>query len=185
MRPIASSPFLRVLCSLMLSGVAERAMAVDAAYVTVGGDRNIAVYGVGLSWAPWWTLPIDPDRIVSLSGTAGVAVWDAPKSDANRSLVAVSAYPVLRLATTSVAGVVPYVEASVGVNVLSRTRIQDRRLSTAFQFGEYIGVGAVLGDRRQFDIGIRYQHISNADIKQPNDGLSYASIVFQYRFDSP
>jgi LAO/AO transport system kinase len=45
--------------------------------------------------------------------------------------------------------------------------------------------GAVLGDRRQFDIGVRYQHISNADIKQPNDGLSYASIVFQYRFDSP
>lgn len=184
MRAIASPRFLRLLCGMVLSGAAERALAVDAAYVTVGGDRKIAVYGVGLSWAPWWTLPMDADRILSLSGTAGVAFWDAPGS-ANQSLVAVGAYPVLRLASTSVAGVVPYVEASIGVNVLSRTRIEDRRLSTAFQFGEYIGIGAVLGDRRQFDIGVRYQHISNADIKQPNDGLSYPSIVFQYRFDSP
>ena len=170
---------------MVLSGAAERAMAVDAAYVTVGGDRNIAVYGVELSWAPWWTLPMDADRILSLSGTAGVAFWDAPRSDANRSLIAVGAYPVLRLASTSVAGVVPYFEASIGVNVLSSTQIQDRRLSTAFQFGEYVGTGVVLGDRRQFDIGVRYQHISNADIKQPNDGLSYASLVFQYRFDTP
>ena len=185
MRQIASSTFLRVLCSVMLSGAAERAMAVDAAYVTLGGDRNIAVYSVGLGWAPWWTWEMDADRIVSLRGTAGVAFWDAPRSDANRSLIAVGAYPVLRLASTSVAGFVPYVEGSVGVNVLSRTKIQERRLSTAFQFGEYIGIGAVLGDKRQFDIGARYQHISNADIKRPNDGLTYASLVFQYRFGSP
>ena len=185
MRPMRGSPLLRSLCAVTLSGLAGHALAVDAVYGTVGGDRNIGVFGVGLSWAPWQTWPMDSDRTLSLRGTAGVSFWNAPKSAQDHSLFALGAYPVLRLDTTSAANVIPYVEASIGANVLSHTRIQDRRLSTAFQFGEYIGVGAVWGDKRQFDIGARYQHISNADIKKPNDGLSYASIVLQYRFVSP
>jgi lipid A 3-O-deacylase len=183
MRPIRGSRLLRALCTMMLVGAAECAMAVDAAFVTAGGDRNIAVFGVGLSWAPWGTWPMEDNRILSLRGTASVSLWEASKSATNKSLIAVGAYPVLRLDMSPVNGLVPYIEASIGANVLSNTRIQDRRLSTAFQFGEYIGVGAAFGDKRQFDIGARYQHISNADIKNPNDGLSYASIVFQYRFD--
>ena len=86
---------------------------------------------------------------------------------------------------TSVPGVVPYIEGSVGFNLLSRTRIDDRELSTAFQFGEYVGVGLAFGDKRQYDVGVRYQHVSNADIKKPNDGLTFGSVVFQYRFGSP
>ena len=187
MRSIASAPFVRILCGILLAGIAERATAVDSAYATVGGDRHITIYGAGLSWAPWWTLPMGPDWIVSLRGAAGVAYWDAHEGGiggVNKSLMAVGAYPVLRLAMTTVAGVVPYVEGSIGVNVLSHTWIENRRLSTAFQFGEFVGIGAAFGDKHQFDIAARYQHISNADIKEPNDGLSYASIVFQYRFGS-
>jgi len=185
MRPIRGLPLLRALCASTLPVLAGHALAVDAVYATVGGDRNIEVYGVGLSWAPWQTWPMDSDRILSLRGTAGVSFWHAPKSAQNQSLYAVGVYPVLRLDMAPATDVIPYVEASIGANLLSHTRIQDRRLATAFQFGEYIGIGAVWGDRRQFDLGARYQHISNADIKQPNDGLSFASIVLQYRFSSP
>jgi hypothetical protein len=84
-----------------------------------------------------------------------------------------------------IADVVPFVEAAIGFNALTHTWIENRRLSTAFQIGEFGGVGFAFGDRRQFDLGARYQHISNADIKRPNDGLSYASIVFQYHFGPP
>ena len=184
MRPIRGSPLLRALCALTLSGLAGHATAVDV-YGTVGGDRNIGVYGVGLSWAPWQTWPMDSDRSSSLRGTAGVSFWHAPKSAQDQSLFALGVYPVLRLDMSLGSGCHSVRRGKLGVNLLSHTRIQDRRLSTAFQFGEYIGVGVVWGDKRQFDIGARYQHISNADIKQPNDGLSFASIVLQYRFDSP
>ena len=103
----------------------------------------------------------------------------------NKSLVAFGVYPVLRYDIGQMAGVVPYLEAAIGFNLLTHTWIEERRLSTAFQFGEFVGVGFAFGDKRQFDIGARDQHISNADIKRPNDGLTYGSIVFQYHFDAP
>jgi len=179
-----ASGFLRLLCALVLFGFAQRAMAVEGAYVMVGNGQDVNVYGVALSWAPWATWPVSTDGVLSLRGTAGVAYWDSRKGDSDKSLVAVSAYPILRLDLPPVGGIVPYIEGSVGFNLLSRTRIGEHQLSTAFQFGEFAGVGIAFGDNRQFDLGVRYQHVSNADIKKPNDGLTYGSVVFQYRFGS-
>jgi len=184
MRSIIPSRLLCVLCPVVLSGLAERAMAVEGAYVLVGTGQDVNVYGVALSWAPWATWPVGTDWSMSLRGTAGVAYWDSREGESNKSLVAVSAYPILRLDMTPIAGIVPYLEGSVGLNLLTRTQIGEHQLSTAFQFGEFAGIGVAFGDKRQFDLGVRYQHVSNADIKKPNDGLTYASVVFQYRFDS-
>jgi len=179
-----ASGFLRLLCALVLFGFAQRAMAVEGAYVMVGNGQDVNVYGVALSWAPWATWPVAADWSLSLRGTAGVAYWDSRKGDSDKSLVAVSAYPILRLDTPPIGGIVPYLEGSVGLNLLSRTQIGEHQVSTAFQFGEFAGVGIAFGDNRQFDLGVRYQHVSNADIKKPNDGLTYGSVVFQYRFGS-
>jgi hypothetical protein len=64
------------------------------------------------------------------------------------------------------------------VNLLSRTQIGEHQLSTAFQFGEFAGVGIAFGDKRQFDLGVRYQHVSNADIKSPTTGSPTAASSF-------
>ena len=94
-----------------------------------------------------------------------------------------SAYPVLRLDRYAGAACTSYVEAAVGAHLLSRTRINDRRFSTAFQFGEFAGAGCALDERRQFDVAVRVQHVSNGSIKKPYPGFTYGSIVFQYKFD--
>ena len=86
MRPIRSSPLLRALCTLTLSGLAGHALAVDV-YGTAGGGNGVGVYEVGLSWAPWKTWPVDPDWSLSLRPTAGVALWRASDAESNRSLV--------------------------------------------------------------------------------------------------
>jgi lipid A 3-O-deacylase len=187
MRLTASTPVVRILCGALLAAIAARAPAVDGVFASVGGDRPTTVYTVGLSWAAWATWPLDPGWSLSLRGTGDLSWWHARNAAANSNadVVVIGAYPVLRLDMTAFAGFVPYAEGSIGVNLLSRTSFENRRLSTAFQFGEFFGVGGTFGDKRQFDIGARYQHISNADIKKPNDGLTYPSIVFQYRFGSP
>jgi len=183
MRPSLGSFLLRALCTFTLSALAGQASAVDV-YGTAGGGNDVGVYEVGLSWAPWKTWPLDPSWSLSLSPTAGVALWYASGAVTNKSLVDFRAYPVLRLDCSAFAGFAPYVEGSIGLNVLTHTWIDNlnRQLSTAFQFGEFIGAGIAFGARREFDIGVRYQHVSNADIKKPNDGLTFGSVVFQYRF---
>jgi len=73
-----------------------------------------------------------------------------------------------------------FVEAGVGVNAFSRTRFANRRISTAFQFGEHIGVGY------QFDgggrAGLRFSHYSNASIKRPNAGLNVLQLHYAQPF---
>ena len=182
--PIVSQ-FARVALGIQLWVLAQSALAVDTVFATVGGDTRIAVFGVGIGWAPWWSMPLESDRQLSLRGNGSISYWVAPDSHDHHSLFALGLYPILRFDMEAMGGIVPYIEASIGFNLLSHTWIENRRMSTAFQFGEFVGVGVGFGDKRQFDLGARYQHISNADIKRPNDGLSYPSIVFRYRFDAP
>jgi len=180
---VASRPF-RTLFAIPLCALAPCALAVDI-FATAGGDRHIAVFGGGIGWEPWWSMPLEGDRQLSLRGIASLSYWVAPDNPDPHSLFALGLYPVLRLDMAPLGGAAPYLEGAIGFNLLSHTWIENRRLSTAFQFGEYVGVGLSFGDKHQFDLGARYQHISNADIKRPNDGLSYPSVVLRYRFDSP
>ena len=185
MRSIIVSQSMRAVLGVLLWALAQSALAVDTVFASIGGDRHIAIFDVGIGWEPWWSMPLENDRQLSLRGIGSISYWVAPDYHDHHSLFALGLYPVLRLDMAPLAGVVPYVEAAIGFNLLSHTWIENRRLSTAFQFGEFVGVGLSFGDKRQFDLGARYQHISNADIKRPNDGLTYPSIVFQYRFDAP
>ena len=74
----------------------------------------------------------------------------------------------------------PYLEAGIGVHLLSHVRINnDRDLSTAFQFGENAGAGIAFGENHRFELGVYVQHESNASIKEPNPGLTYLGVVLR------
>jgi hypothetical protein len=76
----------------------------------------------------------------------------------------------------------PFIEAAVGFHLLSHTSIGDRRMSTAFQFGNHIGVGYRFGAKAHYELGYRFQHLSNASIKRPNPGINFHQIRLQYHF---
>jgi opacity protein-like surface antigen len=88
--------------------------------------------------------------------------------------------PVFRLQPNALAG--PYVEAGIGFHLLSHSSIGDNRLSTAFQFGSHVGVGYRFGAKHSFEVGYRFQHISNAGIKDPNAGMNFHQVRAQYHF---
>jgi hypothetical protein len=56
-------------------------------------------------------------------------------------------------------------------------------LSTAFQFGEFAGAGVNFGDRGEYGVGVRIQHISNGCIKQPNYGATFGEVRISYRWE--
>ena len=80
-------------------------------------------------------------------------------------------------------GLVPYAEAGIGAHLVSDTKLGERDLSTAFQFGPMIGLGMGFGERGQYELSYRYQHLSNADIKTPNDGLELHLLRLGYSFN--
>jgi len=108
-----------------------------------------------------------------------LAYWHATRGDA-RSLVDAAVYPTFRLIATGNPAFTPFGEASLGAHLLSRTRIENRQLETAFQFGEQLAFGVRFGARKAFAVALRAEHVSNASIKLPNDGATFYGLELQY-----
>lgn len=70
-----------------------------------------------------------------------------------------------------------FIESGLGANYVSKTTHEDRQLSTHFQFGEILGVGARY---KSFQAGLRFQHLSNGDIAVPNNGYNFYGVVFKF-----
>jgi hypothetical protein len=76
----------------------------------------------------------------------------------------------------------PFAEAGIGAHLLSDTRIGNRDLGSAFQFGSLISLGVGFGERGQYELAYRFQHLGNTGIKQPNDGLKLHLLRLGYNF---
>jgi lipid A 3-O-deacylase len=76
----------------------------------------------------------------------------------------------------------PYLEAGLGVHLLSKVHIGTRDLSSALQFGTHAGLGIRFGSSEQFELAWRIEHLSNAGLKEPNPGINFTMTRFSYRW---
>jgi len=109
-------------------------------------------------------------------GEFGVAHWTADGRRRASNLWQASATPFLRWWPNDYV----FLEAGIGINGFTRTRFADRTISTAFQFGDHIGVGYQITRNHRF--GLRFSHFSNASIKRPNQGLNVLQAGYLYQF---
>jgi outer membrane scaffolding protein for murein synthesis (MipA/OmpV family) len=76
------------------------------------------------------------------------------------------------------------VEVGIGATVTSSLyRDHDKHFSTAFNFGDHVGVGYAFGPARKNEIVLRAEHFSNGGIKHPNPGQNFLALRFVHRFD--
>ena len=80
-------------------------------------------------------------------------------------------------------GLTPFAEAGLGFHLFSETKFGDNDLSTLSQFGSLVGLGVAFGERGQYELTYRFTHISNGDIKKPNDGLDLHMLKLGYNFN--
>lgn len=142
------------------------------------GDVNLARIGVQWDWGVKW---------FEVGSWFLGGYWDAQAgywhSDDSNDIGDFSITPVFRFQSGATSGLSPYAEIGVGAHLLTDTNItQQRQFSTNFQFGDHIGAGIRFGDRAEYDLGYRYQHLSNAGIDDPNPGINFHQIRFSYHF---
>jgi lipid A 3-O-deacylase len=166
------------------------AQAVDSVSFEIGrGSERTDLWRAGLQskWDKRW--------FAERSWTLG-AYWDfqfgrwlGPQAGGERGpgddeVLDISVTPVFRLERARRATLAPYVEAAIGFHLLSNQRINFRRFfSTQFQYGDHIGVGARFGERYRYDLSLRLQHLSNGGLSEPNPGINFLQVRFQYHFD--
>lgn len=163
------------LCASLAASAAE----YRAELATGWGDDDTQMYRIGLArdWQRTWFS--DGDWQLGGYWLAEVGYWNSDHSRRdNDHLWQVGLTPVFRLQPKA-GQLRPYLEAGIGGHVLSDTRIGGRELSTAWQFGSHVGAGIRCG---RFDIGYRFQHLSNAGIKKPNDGMEFHVLNASFAF---
>lgn len=152
----------------------------DALTVQAGSGNEVQVVGVGFE------RPLTDDCLDSGRLHAGLLFradgWHGRRRD-GRNVLDASVTPFARYELGRPLGTPIYGEIGIGAHLLSATRIDyQRQFSTAYQFGEFIGLSTRYGDQGTNRIGVRLQHVSNGGIKRPNDGLTYGMVFFDYRF---
>lgn len=180
----------RVRCAAH-AGLAALALAASAAVranqfgVQLGGglgDHHIKKGDLAMVWDPgltWWHIG---SWHFALVGEAYLSYWHTNEGTVHSSIGEFGMTPVLRFIQNS-GRIRPYVEAGVGVRLLTHPRISDRfTVSSAFQFADMVGVGAQFGERQQYQAGFRFQHVSNASIKKPNPGINFTQLYLQCNF---
>lgn len=118
---------------------------------------------------------------ISLSGWSYERANGQP--DSPNGLYQLALTPVLRYRLDN--GASPYfLEAGIGVTVTNHLyKSRDKRFSTAFQFGDHVGIGYDFGARQQHELVLRYEHDSNGSIKKPNPGQNFIQVRYAYWFD--
>lgn len=185
LRAIAGAA-LRAIVGVALAGCALYGAAAQAASLAIAGGASSDASIVGAAWG--WSAP-QPLREWTRSRLTWGIEADAmniharhgrPFGEAN--IAAIGVTPNLRIEWPR-GNVTPYAEVGVGAHLLSHTHLRGGpRLGTAFQFGEWLGAGLRFGAQHAFEAGLRLEHLSNADIKLPNDGITFVEARLGWHF---
>jgi lipid A 3-O-deacylase len=157
--------------------------AVDSMSGEFGTGNKSQLYRVGVQsdWDQQW---------FQSNGTHLGGYWDATiaewqnnayrgVSGAQQNITDIGLTPVFRFESDSKKGF--YSEIAVGFHLMSHIYNNNGRpFSTAFQFGDHLGVGYVFNNG--WDIALKAQHFSNGAIKHPNPGANLAVIKIAHSF---
>ncbi len=177
-----------VMAALALLAASPAALAIDGISFEYGdsdsSNSSVKLYRVAAQWN--WNKKLIEAGNWHLGGywEANLGYWDNQSAaKTNNSITDIGFTPVLRFQQNSISGVSPYAELGVGFHFLSSTSVStQRQFGSSFQFGDHVGAGVRFGDKGRYDIGYRYQHLSNLGIKQPNQGINFHQLRLQYHF---
>lgn len=162
--------------------------AVDGMSLELGdsnsSNANVKLYRLGLQW-DWGKRWFDTgDWHLGGYWDLSLGHWENRSPfKTNDSLIDLGGAQVFRFQKSNHSGLSPYAELGLGLHLLSKTSVgQERKFGSSFQFGSHLGVGLRFGDRGRYDLGYRYQHLSNGGIKAPNQGINYHLLRMQYHF---
>lgn len=168
--------------ALVLAAWQPAGFALDRGVLAVGAGHEGGLIRLGAQWEldrRWFE---DGRWHLGLLVEAEIGAWQPELGD--RGLYEIAVTPVVRLLPNRPPSPRPtlFIEAGIGPHLLSNVRFSDLDLSTSLQFGSHIGAGVLFGRGGRYSLTYRFQHLSNASIKQPNPGIEFHLLQLGYRF---
>lgn len=177
----------KLCAALLLSGLGLPAaqaadLRPDGAFVTGGiAPHGTASLGTGLVWQ--WDWRRERRALATVQTELIVAGWRADATGGgSQHLAQVVVLPVLRMQLDR--GRSPwFLELGIGASYTSRKYVTPHKLtSTRWNFYDMLGVGHSFGEGRRQELGLRYVHLSNAGMRDPNPGEDFIQLRYGWRF---
>ena len=172
-----------IICILLCIG--NFTYAIDG--ISIGYGRGVSGIkplriGIQKSWHKQWL----QDHLWNCKGYWELSAYYMKSNQSmvpyNNKLTIVALTPVFRLYRTEpiLRNKDLYVELAVGIAQASRRVLGNRNLGINFQFEDRLGIGARFGKNKQFDLGYRFIHFSNAYLSKKNHCINLHMLYINY-----
>jgi len=177
----------RILAVLAVAGFLGNASAIDLrpdGYTVHGavGTNTANMMGAGLVWDWNWELLRRKAEITAHTELL-VNHWRADAfGGGTQGFNQLVVLPTARFRLSQ--GRSPwFMEFGIGLSVLDRKYLTPHRgFSTRWNFYDTIGIGHSFGAGHAHELGLRWVHVSNANIKKPNPGQDFLQLRYAARF---
>lgn len=178
---LIATAILVLVAVLAPAARAQVSLAPSGAALTIADGNNTRLYGAALHWDSLCACAALKEYGFDTRLAAQLAYWDGREHPAVRSsLWDASLIPMLRWIGPQLGAVRPFAELGVGAHLLSATRINtERTFSSAFQFGDVAAIGVAFGERQRYELSAYVHHVSNAGIKEPNNGITFFGVTLR------
>jgi len=126
-------------------------------------------------------LTYDPARFqwrhFNIHFDGGYTYFHSPHVHHHSNISILSVAPVIRHRYKQRGPIQPYLDLSIGLSYLSKTRFEWHDLGMHFAFQDRIGAGILFGERHQFTLGMSAIHYSNAHLSRHNPGISVPLMI--------
>jgi hypothetical protein len=157
----------------------QPARALDGMGIEIGSGEHADMARATLRWNWDKTWPVGENWTASAFWEAGLGNWQGHDSG-GLNLTELGITPVFRLNSRHSTF---YWEGAIGAHFMSRTRINaNRNFGSRFNFGDHVGCGWRFGDQERYELGYRFQHLSNADTAMPNDSINFHQLRLGFNF---
>lgn len=157
------------------------ALLPSSVFVQAGAGAHVDTGSLGAIWALPWQRDVSFGQLTT-SIEAAFGEWQTHGQRHH-------SHPFTQIGFTPMLRFYPdawharwFVEAGIGANVIAPSYHTDgKRFSTAFNFGDHVGIGREFGARHQQEIALRIEHFSNAGIDHPNPGENFLQLRWVVR----
>lgn len=182
--------WMSLLCGVLLSVLRiANAGVIDGASIAAGFGKPQHLRGTRIAVQKQWHVNWLPMAGWHTTGywDASLAYWRTHGDDQGRykTITIFGAAPIFRIERAHAYSntLQPYVEGGIGLAILSKNRLAQRRLGAHWEFQDLIGCGLRFGTHQEYDLSYHYLHYSNAGFSKYNSGIDVKSLVmFSYHF---
>jgi len=168
---------------MALATLVKSVYAIDGVSVDAGEGNLSSITKLGVQNSLGDDFPFLGDYNLSAYYELSVAQIEERKyrnvSGLSHSLTDFGFTPAVRWQGPTKLGL--YAEVGIGLNYMTeKFDNNDRFSSTQFQFGDHVGAGYQFANH--IDLLLKFQHFSNAEIKEPNPAVNFVMLKLTYRF---